>query len=114
MDQQQVNIYYTGNLKQGIDINIAAAQLAVSFKISSEKSLKILQVNNEITLISKLEPIKACEYKSVLEDIGLLVRLEKVKTIDTKPIIDLANQETTSFFPSTRYRFSFFNKEPVI
>jgi hypothetical protein len=92
MDQQRVNVYYLGKLKEGIDINTATAQLVVTFKTSSEKALKILQANHKITLIREVKPAKAFEYKSILENIGLIIRLEK--TIDTKPIYDVCAQRT--------------------
>ena len=77
MDQEFYKVIYTGILKNGIDINSAAAEFAVKFKKSSEYSLNILQINKELNLITKTEYHKAIEFKSILEDLGLIVRIEK-------------------------------------
>lgn len=85
MDQQNFKVIYTGKLKQGTDLNTAAAQLAVKFKQTPEKASQILKSNKEIILVKRAEHLKAYKFKSALEEIGLIVRLERASIATVKP-----------------------------
>lgn len=93
MNADQFKVIYTGNIKDGFNIESVAQQFATRFKITPEKASTILQSGREITLNKKAEHIKAYKLKSAFEEIGMQVRLERILLLVSNEDIEDQQQE---------------------
>jgi len=81
MSEDNFKVIYTGELREGFEIEPVAKNFAKKFKISPEKALSILQAGRETTLNKKSKHVMAYKFKSAFEEMGMQVRLERIMSL---------------------------------